>query len=164
MDLIGITTFSDSYITGTKIMATGRDLIDRACAICCASKDFRVLPCGHPICFGCLKNLHTDGNGIVTCPWDREEDAIDPRALPTPKKFTGKIYFDSTDQIDDFVRLLKSLLKQREYTIQHLRNVAEILAIYERKCAVSKITGSTAGVSSNLYDQFIFFISLYSIF
>jgi len=128
-------------------MATGRDLIDRACAICFASKDFRVLPCGHPICFGCLENLHTGGNGIVTCPWDREEDAIEPSALPTPKEFTGKIFYDSTDQIDDFVRLLKSLLKQRKVTIQHLRTVAEILASYERKCAVSKITGSAAGLT-----------------
>ena len=161
MHVIGITTFSDSYITDAKVMATGRDLIDRACAICFASKDFRVLPCGHPICFGCLENLHTGGNGIVTCPWDREEDAIEPSALPTPKEFTGKIFYDSTDQIDDFVRLLKSLLKQRKVTIQHLRTVAEILASYERKCAVSKITGSAAGVSSNLHDQFIFILLIF---
>ena len=139
-------------------MATERDLRDRACAICFASKDFRVLQCGHLICFGCLENLHTDGNGIVNCPWDREEDAIEPRELPTPIEYKGKLFYDSADQIDDFVKLLRSLLKQREATIQHLRTVAEFLATLESKCAVSKITGSAVGVSSILLDQCIFIL------
>ena len=139
-------------------MAAKGDLGGSVCAICFDSRDFRVLPCHHLLCFGCLESIHTD-KGRIICPFDNNEYTVEPHTLPTREEYEGELIYNSTEEIADFILLLKSLLAQRKVTTRHLRAVAEILKTLEQKCAISKITGSAFGVSSLGSISILFFHS-----
>ena len=64
----------------------------RTCGICLDSDDFRVLTCGHAICFKCLESIYASNYETILCPYDRSKDTRKPHALPTLEQFRGKVY------------------------------------------------------------------------
>ena len=153
-------------------MAGAVDWTNRICGICDLSQDFRVLHCGHPICVDCATSIYLM-NRTILCPWDRKEDKRMPHTLPTPEQFNGEIFFTVAADIaepmleqpaeqrngshfnapvengvgKDIEWLLQDLVHHRKRTVKHLRDAADILSKHEYNCSISKIAGSTAGVS-----------------
>ena len=158
-------------------MAEVVDWRNKACGICYLSQDFRVLQCGHPVCFECAFTIYEMNRQTMPCPWDRTVDERMPHTLPTPDKFNGEIFFNVAEdiaepmfeqlveQLDgnileepvendvgrDIEWLLRNLVRHRKRTIKHLREVADLLSKHEHNCSIFKIAGSAAGVSEFCY-------------
>ena len=141
---------TSSWKSSQTEMETG-DLGIKICGICLDSDDFRVLQCGHPICVSCLEAIQKRNQGTIRCPFDASEDERKLCELPRPNKFKGKIFYHTSKDIPDFQMLFERLAEKRKVTIQHLRDITEILKSHEFNCAISKITGSVVGVSSILF-------------
>ncbi len=121
---------------------------NEVCPICWESNDFRTLPCGHTFCIECLEVLHEHHGGQVPCPIDRKIDQTEPKRLPTPNRFRGKL-FPSTIFDETFVniyQLLDAQIRQRRITVNGLRLVGNTLKDHEMKCAGAKVGGSVTGV------------------
>ena len=125
------------------------DLNDGYCSMCFYSNQFRVLQCGHPFCLDCLQTMHAYHGGKIRCPRDRQEDAREPRTLPTPHQFQGHVVIPVVDDERhmDFNYLLDAQIRHRQDTIRKLRTLASRLDCHEFNCAIAKVTGSVVGVS-----------------
>ena len=145
-------TFVFSSISDREIMMKeAPDLNDGYCSICFDSSKFRVLQCGHAFCLDCLQTMHAYHGGKILCPMDRREDAREPRTLPTPHQFQGRVFIPAVDDDErhmDFNYLLDAQIEHRLHTIRKLRTLASTLDGHEFNCAIAKVTGSVAGVSS----------------
>ena len=140
-------------------MAEAQDFEDSSCSICLDSNQFRVLNCGHAFCLNCLKSMHSIYGGKMPCPLDRIEDAREPRTLPTPNQFKGKLFpvFEVDERYTSIDQLLHAQLRCREKTVEIVRGIAGDLNSHEFNCAIAKITGGVFGVRF-----FLFLFEIYS--
>ena len=129
-------------------MAEPQDFEHTFCTLCIESSDFRVLNCGHAFCLNCLKSMHSIYDGKIPCPLDRKEDTREPRTLPTPSQFKGKLFpvFELHERCTSIEHLLHAQLCCRKKTIEYLRHIAGDLNSDEFNCAIAKITGAVVGV------------------
>ena len=140
-------------------MAEAQDFESSSCSICLDSNQFRVLNCGHAFCLNCLQSMHSIYGGKIPCPLDRIEDAREPRTLPTPNQFKGKLFpvFEVDERYTSIDQLLHAQLRCREKTVEIVRGIAGDLNSDELKCAIAKITGGVFGVRF-----FLFLFEIYS--
>jgi len=130
-------------------MEEAPDLNDGYCSICFDSSQFRVLQCAHAFCLDCLETLHEIHGGRILCPMDRREDAREPRTLPTPHQFQGRVFIPAVDDDErhmDFNYLLDAKIEHGLQTIAKLITLVSRLECHEFNCAIAKVTGSVVGV------------------
>ena len=124
------------------------DVVDwrnKVCGICYSSQDFRVLQCGHPLCFSCALYIYEINRQTMPCPWDRTKNRRMPHTLPTPKQLNGEILSTFAEDIADHI--FEQPPEQNDAS-RVLRGVAGIMRSYESNFSIVEVTGTTVGVSS----------------
>jgi len=122
----------------------------RRCEECNEFIEFRVLSCGHAVCFECVKRVHEKSKRNIICLFDRLVNLRKPHDLPKPNEFNGKIFYCTPEEAIELNLLVDRMVGQRKITIKHLRGAASTLKSIGNKFAISKITGSATGITGSI--------------